>query len=154
MAEDYGIITGLMVAAAGIAAALSIFFVGRRVGAPRPRRLAMNGVAGPLLHDNEGPSERRSAFRRGGSQVAVLLNIQEPTPRQHSGWVVDRCPNGLGIMTDDTIPAGTVVKVRTTKSVGITVEMVVRQSREDHRCCFVGCEFVTRPSTEVLWQFG
>jgi hypothetical protein len=154
MADDHEIITVLIVAGAGIAAALSIFLVGRRVGAPHLKRGMMNSVAHPILSDNDGPSEKRSAFRRGGSQVAVLLNVQEPAPRQHSGWVVDRCPSGLGIMLDDTIPTGTVVKVRTTKSVGITVEMVVRQSRQDNRCCFVGCEFINRPSTEVLWQFG
>ena len=86
--------------------------------------------------------------------MAVVLNVQEPTPEQHFGWVVDRCPAGLGITIDETIPIGTKVKVRTTKSVGISVEMVVRQSRQDSRSCFVGCEFINRPSTEVLWQFG
>jgi hypothetical protein len=155
MAEDYEIVTGLLVAGAGIAAAIAIFFIGRRVAGSRSRREASRSLATPILaHENDGPSEKRSGFRRGGSQVAVVLSVQEPKPEQHSGWVVDRCPGGLGIVTDEPIPAGTVVKVRTTKSVGITVEMVVRQSRQDNRCCFVGCEFVNRPSTEVLWQFG
>ena len=159
MAENSELFTALLVAAAGIVAALTIFVVGRRVAGQRSRRLAIGPVASsamavPLLVESDKPAEKRSGFRRGGSQVAVVLNVQEPEPQQHFGWVVDRCSGGLGIMTDETIPAGTVVKVRTTKSVGITVEMVVRQSRQDNRACFIGCEFKTRPSTEVLWQFG
>jgi hypothetical protein len=153
MAENYGILTGPLVAAAGIVAALAIFVIGRRVPGRRHNKLIMP-VAGPLLLENDRPAERRSAFRRGGSHVAVVLNIQEPKPLQCFGWVVDRSPGGLGIMLDEAIPIDTVVKVRTTKSGGITVGMVVRQSRQESRGCFVGCEFVNRPSTEVLWQFG
>src|SRR5262249_19734448 len=146
MAEDYGTITGLIVAGAGIAAALAIFVVGRTVARARPGRVTLKPVglkalSVSILPENDGPTEKRSGFRRGGSQVAVVLNVQEPNPQQHFGWVVDRCHGGLGIMTDEALPTGTVVRVRTTKSVGITVEMVVRQSRQDNGGCFIGCEF-------------
>jgi hypothetical protein len=154
MAEDYGTITAILVASTGIVAALAIYLVGRRVAGARPQRVVTRPITAPILLEADKPAEKRSGFRRSGSHVAVVLNVQEPAAHQHFGWVVDRCSGGLGIMTDEAIPAGTVVKVRTTKSVGITVEMVVRQSRQDNRSCFVGCEFINRPSTEVLWQFG
>jgi hypothetical protein len=158
MADEYGITPGVLVAAAGIVAAVAIFVFGRRLASyphkTHPHKTLIMSVAEPLLLENDRPAERRGAFRRSGAQVAVVLIVQEPTPQQYSGWVVDRSPAGLGIMLDEAIPVGTVVKVRTTKSVGITVEMVVRQSHQDNRSCFIGCEFKTRPSTEVLWQFG
>src|SRR6516162_6068333 len=110
MADDYEIITVLIVAGAGIAAAISIFLVGRRVAVRPTARVAMRPVAAPILRENDKPAEKRSGFRRGGSQVAVVLNVQEPQPQQHFGWVVDRCQGGLGIVLDETIPIGTVLK--------------------------------------------
>jgi hypothetical protein len=108
----------------------------------------------PFLHGSR--SERRSALRRRGTQVAVLLkdDVEKGSPR--NGWILDRSPCGLGMLVEEPISVGVIVSVRAAHATSVIpwVDVEVRNCREDRYGWIVGCEFVKTPPTAVLWQFG
>src|SRR5262245_25739097 len=54
--------------------------------------------------------DRRAAPRRRGNTIEVLIQLDEDQPPIR-GWVENRSAGGLGILVEQAIPEGSVVKV-------------------------------------------
>ena len=132
------------------------FLVGRRVFFPTPAAVESAEVLMPGSVVFEGVSrDRRSAPRRKGNTVEVLMNAKEDQPHLR-GWVIDRSVGGLCILAEDAITEGTVVRLRP-RSAGDTVpwtEVTVRSCRKDGTHYELGCQFHRTPNWNLLLQFG
>ena len=60
--------------------------------------------------------ELRTAPRRKGNPVSVLLADFSAATEPFQGWVLDRSGGGLGILLDEAIPIDTVLSIRPVKS--------------------------------------
>ncbi|NBO93777.1 MAG: PilZ domain-containing protein [Planctomycetia bacterium] len=99
--------------------------------------------------------ERRSAPRRKGNTVEVLLSMDDQSPPM-CGWVIDRSQGGLCILSDQPIAELTVLRVR--PRVGVEqlpwTEVTIRYCREHGHQFELGCQFHRTPTYNVMLQFG
>jgi hypothetical protein len=100
--------------------------------------------------------DRRGApRRRGGTHVEVQLLMgegQEPIP----GWVLDRSIGGLGILLDQALVPGAVLKIRPRGATDTTpwTDITVRSCRREGLQYEAGCQFHHTPNWSLLLQFG
>ena len=99
--------------------------------------------------------DRRGAPRRKGSAVEVQLLLgqdQDPIP----GWVLDRSIGGLGILVDQQLPQGAILKIRPKAACAPTpwTDVTVRSCRRDGTQYEVGFQFHRTPNWSLLLQFG
>ena len=132
------------------------FLVGRRVFFPTPATVESSDVLMPGSIVFEGVSrDRRSAPRRKGNSVEVLINVKEDQADLR-GWVIDRSMGGLCILAEDAVVEGTVVRLRP-RNAGTTVpwtEATVRSCRKDGNHYELGCQFHRTPNWNLLLHFG
>ncbi|MBA4190192.1 MAG: hypothetical protein C0467_19580 [Planctomycetaceae bacterium] len=101
-------------------------------------------------------ADRRTAIRREGPPVRVLL--ASPTFRNGvgEGYVLDRSTGGLRIAIADAVAPGSVLQVRAVNApdnVGF-VTILVRSCRPSNDFYELGCEFEATPPWSVLLLFG
>lgn len=139
----------------GVLACGLIYAVGRRFLLPRED--ACDPAALFEAHFLRGVTkDRRVAPRRRGNPVEVELLHDVPGSEPIRGYVYDRSIGGLGILVDNPIPAGTVLRVRPKQGAegmlwtGITVRFC-RQSVPQYE---LGCQFHRTPNWGLLLQFG
>jgi hypothetical protein len=108
----------------------------------------------PFVHGSR--REKRSAPRRRGTQVAVLVKDEAGNSAPRKGWILDRCSGGLGMLLEEPLAEGTLVNVRAAQAAPVIpwVEVQIRNCRQDSYGWIVGCQFVNTPPSTVLWQFG
>jgi hypothetical protein len=108
----------------------------------------------PFVHGSR--REKRSAPRRRGTQVAVLVKNEAGNSAPRRGWILDRCSGGLGMLLEEPLAEGTLVNVRAAQAAPVIpwVEVQIRNCRQDSYGWIVGCQFVNTPPSTVLWQFG
>jgi hypothetical protein len=113
-----------------------------------------NGERDPFAHGSV--SERRSAHRRGGSQVEVAICDPELKNPPIFGWVTDRSLGGLCLRVGSALEKGLVLAVRPTKAPPITpwTHVEVKTCVRDCDAYKLGCEFVRTPPYAVLLMFG
>jgi serine/threonine protein kinase len=99
-----------------------------------------------------GFPERRAAPRRGGNPVSLLLAETPSAAEPLRAWVLNRSPDGLGLMVEDAVEIDTVVHVQPPGARWFAVRVIY---------CFperirwrVGCQFVDRLSWDELRLFG
>jgi hypothetical protein len=137
--------------AAGLGAILAYYY---RL---QPARLVLRRPAvprGPLTYG--AASERRVGFRRRGGRVKVQLADADGKTELGNGWVIDRSTGGLGLTVDHPLEAGELLSVRPAHAPGRTpwVQVEVKSCRQRSGVWEVGCQFVRRPSLNVLLHFG
>jgi hypothetical protein len=142
--------------AIGGAACLLAYLLGRLFLVARP------APAGPELNAPDEANflrglnrDRRAAPRRRGNSVEVeMVNAGDETPVR--GWVVDRSIGGLGVLVDNPIAAGTVLRVRPRFAKAGTpwTEVTVRSSRPEGGQHELGCQFHRTPNWSLLLMFG
>lgn len=101
-------------------------------------------------------SGRRALPRRRGNPIPVLIG----DPRQPStavrGWVLDRSPDGLSLLTDEAVPVGTRLQVRPVHDLPVlkwfTVE--VRHCHPERNVWILGCHFDRALSWDDLRLFS
>jgi hypothetical protein len=105
---------------------------------------------------NAADKERRVAFRRKGSSVAVQIGELNQPESPHAGWVMDRSVSGLGLWSEKKETIGTQLKVRPTHGPEMTpwVEIEVCSCKEYEGGWQLGCAFVKTPPYSVLLLFG
>jgi PilZ domain len=132
------------------------FLAGRRMLFPTPQPEAPAQVLMPGSVVYQGVSrDRRSAPRRKGNTVEVVMRVEEDRPHRR-GWVIDRSIGGLCVMAEEGIAEGTVVRLRP-RSSGETVpwtEVTIRACRKDGIHYELGCQFHRTPTWNLLLQFG
>lgn len=99
--------------------------------------------------------ERRSAIRRSGNLVSILLSRDQTQEKTSSGWVLDRSLGGLGLLVDVPAQTGDVLLVRPTTSPDSPwVPVEVRYCQPLGSSWRLGCRFVGQPSWEQVRLFG
>src|SRR5262249_20408129 len=144
----------------GILAGLGLMIVFRKrpiqlmehVGAPPKNQLRPDGD--PFLHGSRG--ERRTALRRKGAMVEVMLRDSEAVADLGRGWVIDRSMGGVRMTVDDSYETGDVLSVRPVKSPGTApwLQLEVRSCQKKGSRWEIGCQFVRQPTWNLLMLFG
>jgi hypothetical protein len=111
-------------------------------------------LSGPLTYGSA--SERREGFRRRGGRVKVRLADASAKDDQCTGWIIDRSTGGLCLRVQSRLEEGAVVRVRPVHAPGRMpwVQVEVKSCRECNDGWVVGCQFVCRPSWDVMLHFG
>ncbi len=101
-------------------------------------------------------ADRRTAIRREGPPVRVLLASPAFRNGIGEGYVLDRSTGGLRIAIADAVAPGSVLQVRAVNApdnVGF-VTILVRSCRPSNDFYELGCEFEATPPWSVLLLFG
>lgn len=97
---------------------------------------------------------RRSAARRTGNPVAVVVATDEAEPAELcQGVVSDRSAGGLGVLAARRVEAGKVVRVRPSTAEG-WARLEVRDCSKREGWWQLSCRFVELPPWDVLKGFG
>jgi hypothetical protein len=126
---------------------------GRQRGLQQPPRLKQNTDS---TGDDDTFANRRSAPRRDGTAVKVVISSPTFRGQLETGWVLDRSTGGLRIAVQDAIAVGATLQVRTENAPDTIpwVTVVVRSCRKDEKHHELGCSFETTPPWNVLLLFG
>ena len=111
-------------------------------------------VADPFEYGSR--QERRSALRRRGTLIEVVLRDADARCDLGGGWVFDRSVGGLGMRARFDCPPGTKLTVRAADAPDIVpwVNLEVRRCRQTEGGWELGCRFVRTPAYNVLMLFG
>jgi hypothetical protein len=155
MSVEFAELSAWLVPAIGVATCVVAYLVGRLflVGKPKPSNDAAESMMSEFLQGIT--RDRRGAPRRKGSSVEVHLLLGEgqvPIP----GWVLDRSIGGLGVLTDQALPSGAVLKIRPKGVPEDTAwtDVTVRSCRRDGTQYEVGLQFHRTPNWSLMLQFG
>jgi hypothetical protein len=142
----------LGLAAAGLGAWLAVWR--RRYAILPARARAKTIVSGPLTYGS--PNERREWFRRRGGRVKVRLANACVTEELGTAWVIDRSTGGLCMRVGRPLAEGMVLSVRPVHAPGRMpwAQVEVKSCRERLGDWEVGCQFVRRPSWNLMLHFG
>lgn len=99
-------------------------------------------------------SERRATPRRKGNQVLVDVTTAKEGPT----WIAvvqDRSIGGLGLLSEQSVAPGSVLRVRPQGATNIPwIDVTVRICRPEGSQYELGCQFHQTPSWSVLVMFG
>jgi hypothetical protein len=143
---------------AGVVVFLVVLLVNWLISGRRKNRAkqvaAVSEERDPFVHG--GSSERRSALRRGGNPVAILISDAETRAKPSPGWVIDRSTGGLCLSVSEPVVEGTILSVRTSNAPETIpwVQLEVKNCRLVGREYELGCQFVRTPPWSVLLLFG
>lgn len=138
----------------GVAIALLMLLLqsrSRGLPAPPPK------PTGTLSDTNdETYANRRSASRRDGQPVRVLVSSPSFRGEMEQGWVLDRSTGGLRIAVSRPLPPGAIIQVRADNAPDTVpwTSVIVRSCRDEGKHHEIGCEFETTPPWNVLLLFG
>jgi hypothetical protein len=127
----------------------------RRPAPPPPPPAAKK----PAPHDPfvyGSATEKRTAHRRSGNSVEVLLIDAQRQTSPVTGLVLDRSLGGLCLLVNHEIRPGTVLGVRPATA-GESVhwlDIEVRSCRQTREGWELGCQFQKAPAWGVLLLFG
>jgi hypothetical protein len=79
-----------------------------------------------------------------------------PEGEQLRGWVLDRSAGGLGLLVGEALEIGTLVRVRPDRPDVLSrwIQVRVIHCTPERIRWRVGCQFVHKPSADVLSGFG
>jgi hypothetical protein len=106
--------------------------------------------------DSQEDQERRALPRRRGHPVAVLIARSDVPGSPSHGWVVDRSPEGLCVVSEEAIPASSWIRVRSTDHPRGSewFEVEVRNCRPERNVWILGCQFRSVLSWSELRQLS
>lgn len=101
-------------------------------------------------------TEQRSAFRRGGNPVRILINDPQQKGEVKEAWVVDRSVGGLCLAVKEAIAEGSSMEIRAANAPPATpwVEVQVKSCRQGKDDWEIGCQFAKTPPWAVMLLFG
>ena len=115
------------------------------------------GSPAPVSAEANAAAERRTVPRRYGDPVEVRLCSYEYSDLTcgPTGWVRDRCPNGLALTVGKPLEIGSWVRARPTfvPEDAAWVDVMVRNCRPQGNRWILGCQFVESPPREVMLLF-
>jgi hypothetical protein len=137
--------------AAGLAFVTGSLFFGRRKSPAQPA-----GEATTVKPPQQGPTDRRSSYRREGTDVEVLISDAEVKIAPIQGWVTDRSLGGVGLRAPASLAVGTILSLRpcNAPSVAPWVQVEVKSCRQQGNFWEAGCQFLRTPPYSVLLLFG
>jgi hypothetical protein len=137
--------------AAGLAFVTGSLFFGRRKSPPQPA-----GETGTVKPPHQGTTDRRSSYRREGTDVEVLISDAEVKITPVQGRVVDRSLGGVCLRGPASFAVGAILSLRpcNAPSVAPWVQVEVKSCRQQENVWEVGCQFLRTPPYSVLLLFG
>ncbi|CAN5481210.1 hypothetical protein BH11PLA2_BH11PLA2_48090 [soil metagenome] len=101
-------------------------------------------------------ANRRSASRREGQPVQVLMSSPTFRGQFETGWVLDRSTGGVRLAVADPIAVGSTIQIRTENAPDTIpwVTIIVRSCKPDEKHHELGCSFEATPPWNVLLLFG
>jgi hypothetical protein len=144
------------VVAAGLTLWLGSVLAGRRRGRSFGSPVKGN-TAQPDPFVYGSATEKRTALRRRGNSIKVLISDLDAQARPTEGWILDRSVGGLCLQVDGAeVPVGTILSVLASNAPTGTpwTQVEVRSSRQEGDCWELGCQFVKAPPWNVLLLFG
>jgi hypothetical protein len=129
------------------------FFDPHGKGAAAPR----GNVAHPDPFVYGSATEKRTALRRRGNSIKVLISDLDAQARPTEGWILDRSVGGLCLQVEGAeVPVGTILSVLASNAPAGTpwTQVEVRSSRQEGNSWELGCQFVKTPPWNVLLLFG
>jgi hypothetical protein len=101
-------------------------------------------------------TNQRTAPRRAGNPVPVLLSVPGSGGEPLQGWVLDRSSGGLRILIDQAFKADALLNVRPTKAHSSFpwIEVEVRSCQPERGSYNVGCQFTRKLTWAELQMFG
>lgn len=146
-------VVGVIVA--GTTMFLGKFLVGRRPSCVSsvPERSA-SALCDPFVFG--GSLEKRTALRRAGKSVKVLISTTAAREQPLEGWILDRSTGGLCVSVPQSFPQGTVLTIRAANAPPGTpsVRARVRHQRSHDDRWAVGCQYQEAYPWNVLLLFG
>lgn len=103
---------------------------------------------------SEAIHERRLLWRRRGNPVPVILRARDGAEDLCHGWVVDRSPEGIGIMADHPITPGTRVHLQSFLGSPHWFDIDIKQCQADGPLWLLGCQFARPLSSDELFIFS
>jgi hypothetical protein len=145
----------LLLAAAVVG--VPVYFVARTRRAVVLPEVVVEPPKDPFTEGSTG--EQRTAFRRGGNPVEVLLTEDGDTENIRRGYVLDRSIGGLRLMVPYKLAPGSAFVVRPANASPMIpwVKVEVRscvESKIQGGDFDVGCRFVKAPPYPILLLFG
>lgn len=100
--------------------------------------------------------DRRTARRRKGKPVKVMLSTGDDTQEPLRGWVLDRSRGGLCIISPQEVPVGRVMGIRAAVAPEDSpwINIQVKNARRKRRRWALGCQFTEELPWAVLLLFG
>jgi len=98
-------------------------------------------------------SERRKSVRRKLSSVAVVVSRAGNGP-EVPGTIVERSLSGLGIVVSSPFTRGTLLKVRLQHDNVRSLQVKVRNCRQEDNEWYLGCIFTQTPPASVFMLLG
>lgn len=103
---------------------------------------------------SEAIRERRLLWRRQGNPVPVILRALDGSADLCHGWVVDRSPDGIGVMADHALAPGIRVHLQPFLGSPRWFDADIKQCRPDGTLWLLGCQFVRPLSSDELSIFS
>jgi PilZ domain len=114
------------------------------------------GSSDPFLEG--GTHERRSAPRRAGNPVDILLSDSQAEVEPVAGIVLDRSATGIALelWAEGDVSPGTVLSIRSRRATSDSswVRVIVRRCERRRASWVLGCEFVRPPGVHAMMEFG
>jgi hypothetical protein len=131
--------------------------VGRSYLWPRRRPTTISEAApgvDPFVHGS--PSDRRTAARRAGKLVRVLVSDENAQAEPIEGWVTDRSVGGLCLTLREAVSQGRILSVKAGEAPETIpwVQVEVRSCRANDGEYELGCQFLRTPSWSIMLTFG
>ncbi|VTS03114.1 hypothetical protein [Tuwongella immobilis] len=100
--------------------------------------------------------ERRTAVRRSGNPIPVLLTIESERMKPNRVIVVDRSTTGLRLASHENYPPGCVLQVKAENAPDTIpwVPIEICYTRWNGKYFELGCRFAQTPSWNILLLFG
>ena len=122
----------------------------------KAKQILQKNDSGTWVPPEGSGADRRTAVRRDGCVVPVILNSAVLHRQSETAFVVDRSTGGLKIVCENPVPEGSTLQVRAENAPDSIpwVTVVVRSCRESGKSHELGCEFEKTPPWNVLLLFG
>jgi hypothetical protein len=137
-----------------IVATIHLLSQGAKSAAPAAAPTTAGPPVDPFVEGSA--SEQRSAHRRTGNPVEIVIRRTFTDGSPVRGFVTDRSNGGLCLLVDQGFEVGMKLHVRPANAPTITpwTEVEVKSSRQTPKGWQVGCQFVRTPPWALLLMFG
>jgi hypothetical protein len=122
--------------------------------------LECNGLAGEqpwsYSHEAGDDANRRLTPRRRGNPVPIQISQSETSAEVFRGWVIDRSPEGLCLITEKSVTVGSQLNVRPVHHLASPswYQVEVRNCRPERELWVVGCQFAQKLSWTDMRLFS
>jgi hypothetical protein len=111
---------------------------------------------GSLPMADDGGLERRTMPRQRGNPAPIRVGHPHLAMENLQGWVIDRSPDGICLILDEAVAAGTILNIQPVHHLANMswFQVEVKNCRPERTIWILGCQFMHRLSWNELRLFG